>query len=128
MPPTNTPLHCDSNPNLFVQLAGRKRIRIYGPSDGSFIYQKVRMFLGESYASNVIRDDGMMRGEEKELLDRMVWDDKCDNTTVDLRDGFEAELGPGDGIFIPKRWWHSIKSTGISFTASVRYIHLYEPT
>ena len=124
MPPTNTPLHCDSNPNLFVQLAGKKRVRLYTPSDGSLIYHKVKTLLGRPHTSNVIRKEEMMQGKEKEALDSIVWDDNPENTFVDRMDGFEVELGPGDGLFIPKRWWHSIRSTGTSFTASVRDINM----
>jgi hypothetical protein len=32
--------------------------------------------------------------------------------------GFEACLGPSDGLFIPRGWWHSIKGVGGGVTAS----------
>ena len=122
LPPTNTPLHCDSNPNLFIQLAGRKKVRLFPPLDGSFVYREVRKLSGKPYTSDVIRDDEMMHGVEKKLLDDLVWTDKPSNIALNGLHGIEAELGPGDGIFIPQRWWHSIKSAGTSFTASVRPI------
>lgn len=120
LPPTNTPLHCDSNPNLFIQLAGRKKVRLFSPSDGSSIYGKVRKLSGKSYTSDITRDDDMMHGVEKKLLDEFVWTDKPSDIAVDQLRGTETELGPGDGLFIPQRWWHSIKSAGTSFNASVR--------
>ena len=122
LPPTNTPLHCDSNPNLFIQLAGRKKVRLLPPSDGSSVFRKVRKLSGISYTSDVIRGDEMMHGIEKRLLDDLVWDDNESNIALNQSHGIEAELGPGDGLFIPQRWWHSIKSAGTSFTASVRAI------
>jgi len=27
-----------------------------------------------------------------------------------MEDGLTAELGPGDGIFIPSLWWHQVES------------------
>lgn len=38
MPPTHTPLHRDPNPNLFVQLAGQKIVRMMGKSFRSYRY------------------------------------------------------------------------------------------
>jgi len=32
-----------------------------------------------------------------------------------------VEVSPGDALFIPKGWWHSIKSVGIGVTASVNW-------
>lgn len=45
-----------------------------------------------------------MGGAEREALEDEVWGrsggDEC----------WEAEVGSGDGLFIPKGWWHSIRS------------------
>lgn len=47
----------------------------------------------------------MMAGPERIALDHAVWD----MGSGDL-DGFEVLVGTGDALFIPKGWWHSIKS------------------
>ena len=114
IPPIYTPLHKDPNPNLFVQLASRKRVRLFGPSIGSSIFRDVQQRIGQ-YSSASFRGAEMMEGPERDALEEAVWE--RDVTT----DGFEAIVGPGDALFIPKGWWHSIRSVGTGVTASVNW-------
>lgn len=115
--PTNTPLHKDPNPNLFVQLAGAKMVRIFTPELGLALYTQVQEELGKDGRAS-IRDEGMMHGKEKALLDHYVW---AENDILGGRyaEASEAHLEAGDAIFIPKGWWHSIKGIGNGVTASV---------
>jgi len=57
--PTYTPLHRDPNPNLFVQLAGRKVVRLYEPRAGNAVFSKVQEAIGGS-ASATMRGEEMM--------------------------------------------------------------------
>ncbi|KAK0810250.1 hypothetical protein LTR02_010218 [Friedmanniomyces endolithicus] len=111
--PTYTPLHRDPNPNLFVQLAGTKVVRLFRPDAGRAIFAKVQEVIGGN-ASATMRGDEMMQGAEKKALESEVWDDDAASGRL----GFEAELNKGDGLFIPKGWWHSIKGTGDGMTGS----------
>ena len=113
--PTYTPLHRDPNPNLFVQLAGKKRVRLLKPQDGSGVFAKVQEQIGGN-ASQSVRGEEMMMGTEKKALEEEVWgkDDNADQSAA-----WEADLGPGDGLFIPKGWWHSVKGIGEGMTGSV---------
>ncbi|PQE04431.1 Transcription factor jumonji aspartyl beta-hydroxylase protein [Rutstroemia sp. NJR-2017a BVV2] len=113
-PPTYTPLHRDPNPNLFVQLAGEKRVRIFAPNVGQAIYRNVQQKIGAG-GSGRIRGVEMMEGQERELLDQFVWGENVEE------EGLEALVGSGDALFIPKGWWHSIKSVGTGITASVNW-------
>ena len=113
--PTYTPLHKDPNPNLFVQLAGYKTVRLMPPEAGHAVFESVQQTLGE-HASASFRGDEMMQGEERRLLDKHIWGE---SGAWDLADGLEAQIEAGDGVFIPKGWWHSIKGTGTGITASV---------
>lgn len=120
-PPTYTPLHRDPNPNLFVQLAGRKVVRLLAPRDGQVVFSHVREQLGRSGSREaaVFRAEEMMQGRERALLEQAVWDDVESKKVERAYEGFEAELEAGDGLFIPKGWWHSIKGMGETVTASV---------
>lgn len=126
-PPTYTPLHRDPNPNLFVQLAGEKVVRLVSPDDGLGLFATVRRQLGESGSREAaaIRGEEMMQGPERVLLEKVVWDDGDHpgapqaGAMVPDKGGYEARLGPGDGMFIPKGWWHSIKGIGEGVTGSV---------
>lgn len=102
---TNTPLHKDPNPNLFVQLAGRKRIRLFSPDIGGELMDS---YLG-SLERRFRTGDEMMVGKHKDELEAVVWSDGAENGIVE---GFEAEVGVGDGLFIPKGWWHAVKGVG----------------
>lgn len=112
--PTYTPLHRDPNPNLFVQLAGRKVVRLFPPDVGLGVFEQVRKSLGGDGGPGAIRGEEMMAGKEKKLLEKAVWEDE-------EWEGFEAHLDRGDGLFIPKGWWHSIKGVDEGITASVNW-------
>lgn len=119
-PPTYTPLHRDPNPNLFVQMAGEKVVRLVSPDEGLGLFATVRRQLGKSgnREAAAIRGEEMMQGPERMLLEKVVWGDA--DTQGSENEAYEARLGPGDGLFIPKGWWHSIKGIGEGVTASVR--------
>jgi len=114
IPPTYTPLHKDPNPNLFVQLASSKRIRLFEPATGFKIFRDVQLRIGQ-HGSASFRGYEMMEGPERDALDEAVW-----GSTV-KGEGYEAMVGPGDALFIPRGWWHSIKSVGNGVTASVNW-------
>ena len=113
--PTYTPLHRDPNPNLFLQLAGRKVVRLFPPDVGVLIFEDAQENLGRS-SSSIFRGDEMMHGEEKELLEQEVWQ-RVDGDRV----GYETTLDHGEALFIPLGWWHSIKGVGKGVTASVNW-------
>jgi hypothetical protein len=122
MPPTYTPLHRDPNPNLFVQLAGSKQVRILPPEAGLRVFARVRMDLGRSAGPDAaaFRTEEMMIGREKTLLEDIIWSNEQSSPPIASEmTGFEAFLEAGDAVFIPKGWWHSIKGVGEGITASV---------
>lgn len=101
--PTYTPLHRDPNPNLFVQLRGSKDVRLLPPRDGDAVFRDVQARLGRWGGNSRIRGAEMMEGPERELLRDVIWEEP----------GWplqEAQLEPGDALFIPKGWWHSVRS------------------
>lgn len=114
--PTYTPLHRDPNPNLFVQLAGTKTVRLFKPEIGRAIFAKVQEQIGGA-ASASIRGEEMMQGAEKRALEHEVWGKEEENEFLSA--AWEAELRSGDGLFVPKGWWHSVKGTGAGMTGSV---------
>ncbi|KAH1474148.1 hypothetical protein KXV29_000039 [Aspergillus fumigatus] len=125
-PPTYTPLHRDPNPNLFVQIAGHKVVRLLAPDAGQRVFASVRRRLGRSgdREAAAFRGEEMMQGQERTLLEHAVWDDADSDGTNNVLDfGYEAHLETGDGLFIPKGWWHSIKGVGEGVTASVSFVY-----
>lgn len=114
-PPTSTPLHRDPNPNLFVQLVGKKVIRLMRPKQGRFLYDCVTSGSGHAH----MRGEEMMVGEERERLQDAVWKEK--ETKGVSASGVEARLEGGDGLYIPLGWWHAVESIGTHTNASVNW-------
>ena len=114
IPPTYTPLHKDPNPNLFVQLASSKRIRLFRPNTGAAMFHEIQQQIGQT-SSSTFRGDEMMEGPERDASDESVWGNSV------TKEGFEVTVYPGDALFIPKGWWHSIKSVDTEVTASVNW-------
>lgn len=115
--PTYTPLHRDPNPNLFLQLAGTKIVRLFEPEVGAGIFNRIQAKLGKG-DSSVFRGEEMMKGEEQRLLEAEVWSEEDRVVEGDL-EGYEALLEGGDALFIPQGWWHSVKGVGDGITGSV---------
>ena len=113
--PTYTPLHRDPNPNLFVQLAGKKVVRLYEPIGGLRLFRHVQERLGRTSSPN-IQGDEMMTGMARMAMEEAVWGEEVAGEAVK----FEASLHRGDTLFIPKGWWHSFKGVGPGIIASVR--------
>jgi Cupin-like domain len=125
VPPTRTPLHRDPNPNLFVQLAGEKIIRMIKPADGDRLFEMARKRLVSAGLTvgggGRIRSEHMMVGEENQMLEDWAWgeaDQGLDDPEGGIS-GFEIKVETGDGVFIPKGWWHTVRGAGTGINASV---------
>jgi hypothetical protein len=112
-PPTRTPLHRDPNPNLFVQLAGQKVIRLLSPKIGRGVYERAKLRAGGGGRAN-LRGEEMMVGDEMQALEEAVWDAQDEGA-----EGVEAQLSAGDGLYIPLGWWHAVRGIGEGANASV---------
>ncbi|KAL7951624.1 hypothetical protein V8C42DRAFT_304664 [Trichoderma barbatum] len=102
--PTYTPLHRDPNPNLFCQLCSSKVARLLPPDIGLDLYNRVQARL-RRLGNSRIRSTEMMEGDELEMLHGAVWGNEPETEGIQ-----EVTLRAGDGLFIPKGWWHSIRS------------------
>ena len=98
---TVTPAHTDPHHNLFVQIVGYKYIRLYHPSCSSSLYPDQ-----EGLASNTSTVD----------IDNV---DEDAFPLFSQLEFYDCVLGPGESLFIPKGWWHYVKSLTISASISI---------
>lgn len=133
--PTYTPLHRDPNPNLFMQLAGRKTVRLFRPEVGHAIFELTQRLLkhhpkhpssiAPAEISPIFRGEEMMQGSERKILHDLVWADvaskQIKETEAILQHGHDAILQPGQALFIPKGWWHSVRGFGRGVIASANW-------
>ena len=114
---------------------------MFEPKQGETVMGEL---LGKETARKRLRGEEMMEGLERAKVDRWVWGvtevrhvKGCENTVEVNLDhdqgkicGYEVEVNSGDGVFIPKGWWHAVRAvrevdeeTGIEgVCASVYYI------
>jgi hypothetical protein len=122
--PTYTPLHRDPNPNLFIQLAETKIVRLLPPDIGEALYHELLAKLPGSgnNQSSRIRGEEMMQSPQREVFHDAVWDEGSEYAErVMVKHCVETTLGMGDALFTPLGWWHSVKGVGMGITASVNW-------
>jgi hypothetical protein len=104
----NTMIHYDTSNSFITQIVGRKRIRLFAPTDSYNMYPYAinDVFLDTTpsvYMSRIRGTDLINYNEFPKM--KMV---TC----------FEGILYPGDLLFIPAGWWHEIKYIDISISVN----------
>jgi hypothetical protein len=103
----NVSAHFDAFDNVACVVAGERRFTLYPPETID------RLYVGPL--------DNTMAGQPVSLAASAPADDAKYPLFRAIREqALCAELKPGDGIYIPKLWWHQIESTA-SFNGLVNY-------
>ena len=105
---TKTRLHYDAYNNLLCQVAGYKFVRLFSPSQSGLLYT-----IAGGASGGVGPDaQGNISAVDVEHPDG----------TAHPRFGdaqpFDCVLGPGDALFIPKGWWHYVRSLSVSVSVN----------
>jgi len=100
-PGTTSALHFDLADNLHTVLAGRKRFLLYSPVERACVYP---------------------RGLWSSIPNGAQVDPEAPDYTRFPRlaraHPLVAELGPGDTLFIPRGWWHHVRSIEASISVN----------
>ncbi|KFD49444.1 hypothetical protein M513_09711 [Trichuris suis] len=97
---TVSPLHTDPTDNLFAQVMGAKYICLCPPDDSDMVYPI---------------ESGLMRNTSQVDMAEPDFDAFPNLQKARV---YETVVGPGDLLFIPRGWWHYLKSMTTSFSVS----------
>ena len=102
---TVSPLHYDPLDNLLMQVVGWKRVLLFGPSDGSEGGEKREINTTSWHYAGHDGNQYNTSAVDVENPDHVKFPNFRDAPIP-----YECILGPGDGLFIPKHWWHHVRS------------------
>ena len=102
---TYSPLHHDPWHNLLVQVVGRKRVRCYAPCSTPALYPFPSSHAhGTRTACSTVTDHDAACPAKYPLFAAAP--------------SLEAELHPGDALFIPRLHWHAARALARSFSVN----------
>lgn len=120
---TITPLHTDPYHNLFVQVVGRKYVRLYGPGLGERMRPRGRED-GVDMSNTSRWDVGVEEGWDARPLSEGEGSDADGEEGEGVPAAFkdmpylDCILGPEDTLYVPVGWWHYVRSLSVSFSVS----------
>lgn len=98
--------HYDKSHNYFVQLYGEKKIKLFAPSYGRFMYSYPSLHAGRKQSMIGFRDG----------LDLAKFPNSTDLVA------YEVTLKAGEALYIPPYWWHYISTGEDSAAMSVSVV------
>lgn len=104
-----TGYHCAAGGNFFVQVYGRKRWVFVNPRHTPFMYPVIRK---DFFYSGSTVDDRMGRDE---LF-------QAGHGLYNFIPKYEVVLDPGDVLYSPQWWWHTVDNLGPSIGVSMRFL------
>jgi lysine-specific demethylase 8 len=94
-----SPLHNDPYHNLLGQVVGTKYVRMYGSKGSDRVYPR----SGPLCNNSLVNLDAVDNDTFPAFRDAPCW---------------QAVLGPGDLLFVPRHHWHYVRSLELSFSVS----------
>jgi lysine-specific demethylase 8 len=115
-----TGLHIDKGEGHLFQLYGTKIVRLFGPDQTKYLYEDDIEKLDALEVSESITKDDL------DLLKNYVRFSKVNPFSPNYEDyplfetakGLEVVIKPGDVLYIPMGWWHTVKSLETSISVS----------
>lgn len=89
--------HFDATDNIACVVAGKRKFSLFPPSEWDNLYVGPIEFNPAGQAISLVDFDNPDFSKHPRFK-------------TALKNGFEALLEPGDAIYIPSMWWHSVKA------------------
>lgn len=102
-PGTVSPAHTDPHDNLFAQVVGSKYFRMFSPDESTKLYSHTGIMSNTSGVKDVENLDL----NKFPLMQGIVYQD--------------CVISAGELLFIPKGWWHHVRSLSVSLSVSFWY-------
>eukprot|EP01134_Creolimax_fragrantissima_P008355 CFRG8355T1 len=97
---TVSPLHYDTDHNMFCQVMGAKYLRLFSPQMTECLYP---------FQDHLLSNTSQIKSENVDLNEFPQYRNA---------DGWECVVGPGEMLYIPQGWWHYVRSVQPSFSCS----------
>ncbi len=91
---TYTPMHHDLSNNMLIQIYGRKKVTLIPATQVPLMYNDKGVYTAATYPDY----------------------DKAKHPLLEKVTPMEFMLEPGDSVFIPIGWWHSVESLDVSIS------------
>ncbi|XP_071451371.1 lysine-specific demethylase 8 [Hetaerina americana] len=98
---TVSPLHYDPKHNLLAQVVGTKRVILYSSDDSEYLHP---------YEGQMLSNTSQVDPEDPKILEKFP--------DVSSAQAWECEIRAGDMLYIPRCWWHHVRSLSTSFSVS----------
>lgn len=107
-----SPLHFDPLDNLLIQFVGRKRVFLFPSDDPASSIGNVEKSMWHYAGSDMGQKNTSPVNIEDVDLNKFP-------RFSQAPEALECILKPGDILFIPKRWWHHVRSLDTSVSANI---------
>eukprot|EP00747_Dinoflagellata_sp_TGD_P078876 gnl/TRDRNA2_/TRDRNA2_160270_c1_seq1.p1 gnl/TRDRNA2_/TRDRNA2_160270_c1~~gnl/TRDRNA2_/TRDRNA2_160270_c1_seq1.p1 ORF type:complete len:328 (-),score=65.01 gnl/TRDRNA2_/TRDRNA2_160270_c1_seq1:60-1013(-) len=109
---TVTPVHFDPYENALCQVVGWKYIRLYAPSEANNLYARD--------SSDPLRNNSTI--DPADILEGEAQGAYSNRFPLLVQAAFmEAVLEPGDLLYLPRGWWHFVKSLSTSISVAYHF-------
>lgn len=95
-----SPCHYDPYDNVLVQAVGCKEVILFHPSQSDFLYPSLGSIQKNTSNVDISNPDYSLFPHAKAL------------------NGYKVTLQEGDGLYIPKKWWHYIRTDSLSISVN----------
>lgn len=116
--PANTvsPAHTDPHHNILVQIFGKKYLRLYAPDQSEKLFPKGKGADGVDMSNTSGIPWKWVEGLDDDT--ELTEEGKEKKRMFQSAEYVECVLEPGEGLFIPRGWWHYVRSLSASCNVS----------